>query len=328
MYLQASSNLTKLYYLLAESLSEPDEWLSDCGTEWELYSIADDLTQEIVYPSLAEAVEAIAAVPAETSTDRLKRYQDLLAGKTQPLPIYESLMQEGRLHGMTTFQIWGLYRTVGLNVVGSELPDHVSIELVFLSHMVQQELEDSSNRLQWRKARREFIKQHAAKWMPQLGAIIANTQDPVYRPIGLLLRAIIQAETLPTLRQRPKPSRNAPSILRDDDCTLCGFCAQVCPTHALAITETPDITVLQIVDSQCVSCSRCVHICPEDNLQLVDHFVNNETRPLFQSTRAKCAGCGMPTVSDAEIEAIAKRIGHPKWLDYCSDCRIVFAKDI
>jgi hypothetical protein len=40
------------------------------------------------------------------------------------------------------------------------------------------------------------------------------------------------------------------------------------------------------------------------------------------SERAHCPLCGDPTVSKAELEAVAARLGeHPVWLDACLVCR-------
>lgn len=329
MSIRASSVLSNLYHALAESLSDPLDWFADAGKEWDLYEFALTLSHEIMYPPLGKAVVELASIPSENYDERDKRYRDLLNGSTtEPIPVYESMALEGRLHGMSTFRVWTIYRAAGLNINGAELPDHVSIELAFLSYLVWQELDASHERGQWRKARREFIKQHAAKWLPTLGRVISRSSDPVYRPIGLLLTAIIQAETIPRRRQIAKIQQHLPQLLADKNCTLCGFCAQVCPTQALFVHETHKTTTLQISDEKCVSCDKCVRICPINILQLDGTAPQKSLRILYESPRERCPGCDVPTVSKAEIQAIAEQIGYPRWLDYCSDCRMIFLEDL
>lgn len=329
MSIHASSTLATLYQTLAESLSEPLDWFAYAGKDWVLYTVASELSQAILHRPLQKAVVELASIPSESLRRRDKRYRNLLAGSTtNPVPIYESLALEGRLHGTATFRVWTLYRAAGLNINGAELPDHASIELAFLSYLVQQEANATHERGQWRKARREFIKQHAAQWLPTLGRTLARTPDPIYRPLGLLLTAIIQAEIMPPYKPHSTTERHLPQFIANKTCTLCGFCAQVCPTQALGIHETHETTTLHMLDAKCVSCDKCVRICPSDVLQLEEAPPEKQRRTLYNSPRERCPGCSVPTVSRAEVEAIAAQIGHPRWLDYCSDCRMIFLEDL
>jgi NAD-dependent dihydropyrimidine dehydrogenase PreA subunit/flavodoxin len=42
-----------------------------------------------------------------------------------------------------------------------------------------------------------------------------------------------------------------------ETCTLCGKCAQVCPTAAVAVTDS-----VETVKAECIACTACVKICP------------------------------------------------------------------
>lgn len=43
-----------------------------------------------------------------------------------------------------------------------------------------------------------------------------------------------------------------------DDCDFCGICEKICPTQAIAITETEITTD----SNQCISCGACITVCP------------------------------------------------------------------
>jgi len=324
---KATPSLAKLYQTLAESLSEPPDWLAESGRNWPLYQSALQLANELADPLLQRAVAELALIPSDGLKQWRVRYQALLRSNAQPLPIYESLAREGRLHGAATLRVWTLYQAAGLAVNGPELPDHASVELAFLAKLTQQELQASTEGHLWRKARREFIKQHAGQWLPALGHVIAHSSDLFYRPIGLLLSAVLQAEMLTPRKQSSTTKRRLPQLVSERTCTLCSFCVQVCPTGAMSVQENHAITSLMLNDTKCLACDRCVHICPTSALQSGESNPTQSLRRLYQSERAHCPGCGSPTVSQAELQAVAEQIGNPQWLNYCNNCRIIFLKE-
>ena len=329
MPIKATASLEAVYQALAESLAEPCDWLAQAGRQWPLYQAALALANECAHSALQQAVTEVAQVPSEGLRQWRSRYQALLIqSDAQPLPIYESLAREGRLHSATTLRVWSLYQAAGLAVNGGELPDHASIELAFLAYLTGQEFQATAERHLWRMARLKFIKQHAGQWLPALGRAISRSSDLFYRPIGLLLTAVLQAELTRPRKKLATAERPLPQVSSAQTCTLCSFCAQVCPTQAIRVQETHEFTTLLVNDANCVGCNRCVGICPTATLQLSTSFPEPEPRQLFQSERARCPGCGSPTVSQAELQAIAEQIGNPRWLNYCDECRIIFMKDL
>ncbi len=56
----------------------------------------------------------------------------------------------------------------------------------------------------------------------------------------------------------PRPMAVAP-VTNEDTCTLCGTCADVCPTAAISINES----VATEIDL-CIRCSACIKNCPTD----------------------------------------------------------------
>jgi ferredoxin len=240
--------------------------------------------------------------------------------------LYESAFLTGRILGEATFAVAKCYSLAGLQVEGSELPDGAAPELAFLAHLARHDP----------AAEKEFLKQHAALWLPALGQALAHGPDPVYAAIGQLLSDWIKRAVTP-----PTPAINAqntragriPVLANVDACTLCGFCAQRCPTAALFIRETvnqcsPDVesgmTSLVLLASRCTGCGRCAAVCDTSLLSMQPAAESTPSQPvtLRTSERVPCKACGQPMVSRAELDFVIQQIGHPAWLDYCPACRV------
>ncbi len=315
-----------LYGALAEVLAEPPEWMAAPGREWPLFEIAAGLgpTSE----AARRAVEALAEVRAESTEGRRARYTALFVGAGQPrFWLYESATLTGRILGPATFAVEKLYRAAGLDLVGAELPDHASLELAFLAHLAA--IEQDATLL----AERQFIEQHAGRWLPSLGRALAGSGDEAYAPIGQLLadwlteRAGASAASPVThqVRSAPSPAIRLPAAPHPETCTLCGFCVQVCPVRALAIRESASETVLALNAAACVGCGKCKQICKTRALEMKqlpkELKLSGSWNVLRQSPRAMCRACGEPMVSRAELDFVAAQIGQPAWLDYCLECR-------
>lgn len=318
-----------LYGALAEALAEPPEWMAAPGREWPLFEIAARLgpTSE----AARNAAEALAEVRAESPEARRARYTALFVGTGQPrFWLYESAALTGRILGPATFAVEKLYRLAGLNVqrANAELADHASLELAFLARLAAIEQDATL------PAERQFIEQHAGRWLPNLGRALAGSGDEAYAPIGQLLadwlteRAGVIAVSAVTDQRHSSPSR-LPAVPDPETCTLCGFCVQVCPVRALAIRESASETALALNAAVCVGCGKCERICKAHALEMKQ--APKEPQPstgswnvLRQSPRAMCRACGEPMVSRAELDFVAAQIGRPAWLDYCLECRPLF----
>ncbi|MEK7860964.1 MAG: 4Fe-4S binding protein, partial [Chloroflexota bacterium] len=52
-------------------------------------------------------------------------------------------------------------------------------------------------------------------------------------------------------------------LVRREGCTLCGACAEVCPTGALALADEGASLTLTFDPRRCTACQLCVPRCPE-----------------------------------------------------------------
>lgn len=297
-----------LYAMLAETLAEPPDWMSLPGREWPLYPSVAALASEFQVAS--HHLDCLASIPPEAIHLRRERYAALFASGKPRYWLYESAALTGRVLGPRTFEVAKLYQAAGLEIVGAELPDHVSLELAFLSRLVGSPRE------------KRFLDRHAA-WMIALGRSLSRSGDQVYAPLGALL-----SDWLGAAFARPAPAGKqgkavaVPTLLDPQDCTLCGFCAQVCPPRALRVLEDAENTNLVLDTAACIHCGKCEKVCEF-------HVLKMGTPPagaagqviLRQSPQVGCRHCGQPVVSQAELDYIISQIGEAAWQHLCLDCR-------
>jgi ferredoxin len=247
--------------------------------------------------------------------------------------------------GPETFAVAKLYRAAGLEIIGAELPDHISNELAFLEHLARsaetrfasQEsgfLSCDIGREEILPEEKKFIEDHAGRWLPSLGRALAQSGDEVYAPLGQLLADWMEESARRCGVHHAECGRTSivhhssfhipklPNISQVERCNLCGFCVQACPTRALFIRETQNETALILKEAACIRCGKCERICEAKALTMQPAFnSSSDMITLRQSSRVECRGCGEPMVSQAEFNFVTTQIGHPAWLDYCLECR-------
>ena len=313
----------ELYQLLAETLSEPPEWMAAAGPEWPLFRCAGHL--ENVSEAARQARADLARVPAEPWAARRARYRALFDGLgPAQIWLYESVHLSGKLAGPEMAAVDRLYRITGLQAASAELPDHASLELAFLAHLVRRQIAHGQQKTAWQALERQFIMAHAGRWLPEVGRELLRGKDEVYAPIGRLLAGWLREASLPGCRSSSTRGR-VPALPRAEKCTLCGFCTQVCMTGALTIHETKRETALVLWPVACSGCGKCARVCEKGALKITA----SSTEPILPlkrdslrvSARAVCPACHDPTVSQAELDYVATKIGAPDWLAYCLSCR-------
>ncbi len=346
------SRSADLYALLAELLAEPPEWMSLPGREWPLFDLLTQLAAES--DAARRHLDLVAGIPSEEVDQRRQRYASLFQAGRPRFWLYESAARTGKILGEPTFAMAQLLQAAGMETAGAELPDHISLELAFLSYLVERD-----NISLYEK---QFLEKRGA-WMIDLGRALGQSGDIIYAPIGQLLADWLIERMAPTTQSatdtqhceaspwdatyHPVAQRSGrdttlnhqthstllPVIPNPDDCTLCGFCAQVCPTRALKVLEDRQQTVLALNPAECIHCGKCEKICGTKAIALIGNesqSTKHETRNTQHATRntilrhsplAYCQKCGRPIVSQAELDYIVSQIGDAAWQHLCLDCR-------
>ena len=304
-----------VYHFLAEALSEPPDWLALPGSDWPLTRAAASFTDQ--YPAarerLAPALEALEAVPPGRLEERQKVFKSLLS--SPGLWLNEAGALSGRLLNDATWEIERRYNDAGLEIPGAELPDHASLELEFLSFLSAAEHAD------WHLAEAPFLKQHAGRWLPELGRQLSASRDAVYSPIGKLLTAWL---ALVLSDEKRTPFRD--TVLQPQvsaACILCMVCLSACPVEAIRVQESPQVTRLVLLSEDCHGCGECAQSCDHGAITMAaaEEYVGGSWQVLFASPRGVCLQCGAPLVSEAELSYVSSILGHRSWINSCPDCR-------
>ncbi len=323
--------MSEIYQALAEGLAwPPAAWLSAPGYDWPVYGALAALAEHSGDDRWNQIVLKIAESCLTDIKARQEEYREIFhpSGGT-PVSLYECQHRDGRFPGPSTFAVKNLYARAGLRVEGAEMPDHASLELAFLAYLCQQEARGGMDSAEWRAARRMFVKNHAGKWLPEVGRALLRSGSPAWQALGQVLIASLSKRPGKPLNISPVSQNSTktcpvliPTIEDATLCNLCGFCIQVCPTKALRMHEDEQHTELWLLPKNCIGCSKCAEVCGQAALELEPSFANQETVLLRCSDRAQCPRCGAPTVSQAELDAVADRLGeYPTWLDTCLECR-------
>ena len=313
--------LAEVYRGLAEALAwPPANWLATSGRDWPLYETVVSLASHNRDAGWQQAVIKMTEITPAGISIRYQKYRDIFHPCLgAAIGLYECQHVNGRFPGPATFAVKNLYEQVGMAVEGAEMPDHASVELAFLSYLCQQETKGGAECTEWRRSRWLFIRNHAGKWLPGVGRALLNSGDVAWETLGQVLIASVD------LSKKPQEIRGisnlVPMISDISHCNLCGFCVQVCPTHALIIREDEQQTELCMMPEKCVGCHKCEQVC---NTRALSLAATHQMEPvvLMCSERAHCPQCGTPTVSQAELKAVAAKLGeYPPWLDTCLSCR-------
>lgn len=302
------SDRAGLYALLAETLAEPPDWMSLPGREWPLFETVAGLAS--AFEATRRHLSSLACIPAEEPYRRQERYNAIFGSGRPRFWLYESAAFTGKILGSQTFEMARLYRAAGLEAVGAELPDHISLELAFLSHLAGSSQE------------KQFLESHAA-WMIELGRALSCAGDEVYAPIGSLLADWLEsAFTRPLFTKKKEKKVRVPTLPCPDDCTLCGFCVQVCPTRALKVIEDVKDALLMFKTAECTHCGKCEKICKFSALKMsLPNASEIKLQTLRRSPQVPCQSCGKPVASQAEMNYIVSQIGEAAWQSLCLDCR-------
>ncbi len=323
----------RLYQALADAFEAPlPDWLRKPGRDNPLTEALIAAARELGSQACGYALEQLANAPAQDLTQLRARHARLLVGPGLPLVSpYESWHRDAQMSSSTGQEIAQWYEACGAEAPAGELPDHLCIELAFLAYLYRQEAfalenEQFEDAELWRKQAQRFLRKHPARWIPQTGEALAKQGGAVFGPLGKLLADFVREEADLSRRKRStaKKHKGFPVLARPEACGLCGFCAQVCTTRALYISESDTETNLVLSPARCTGCGACTKTCPDD-LLVLDARQPDEVVALRTSPRAICPSCGNTHVSEAEIEAVVARLEATgplrESLMYCVDCK-------
>lgn len=122
--------------------------------------------------------------------------------KPRLVPLFESVYKEGKLFQDSTFQIARLYDEAGIKL-GEEFklpPDHITLELEFMSYLIYQEIEAIQNGNQDNEEMAlRLQKETMDKHLGQFGLSFADrfsqhANTPFYRVLGDVLKEFIEFE--------------------------------------------------------------------------------------------------------------------------------------
>ncbi|MFH1019463.1 MAG: molecular chaperone TorD family protein [Pseudomonadota bacterium] len=199
--MQATLRQSDAYRLLAACFYQPDR---EMFVEENLCAKLAGLMQEISLPAVGEACLRMAQSLAENSQDELLvEYSGLFLGPFgAPAHPYGSvyLEKERKLMGDSTMEVLKIYAESGVKYEGDEPPDHIAIELEFMSFLegrIAQAVSESNqaDRAGFSAIRARFFNRLLASWAPILGNILKEQATLVfYRDLGECLLGFIGAE--------------------------------------------------------------------------------------------------------------------------------------
>jgi putative dimethyl sulfoxide reductase chaperone len=190
-----------LHSLLAKAMNYPDEQLSESIASGEFAETLCDLLKALGHDQLGKEVrrfgrEAQRGKAKDLLLDLEKDYTRMFfASKPRLAYLFESVYREGKLLQESTFEIAGLYRDAGL-VLNEDFrlpPDHIAVELEFLSFLFFKEIEGHrSHKHEAAEYARELqaavIDRHLRSFAQSLAEkMTRHANTSFYRTIGTVL---------------------------------------------------------------------------------------------------------------------------------------------
>jgi TorA maturation chaperone TorD len=135
--------------------------------------------------------------------EHLRLFGGLTYGRSPPPP-YESVWRgEGKLMGKVTSSVLRTYNEAGMELASgtTEPPDHVGVELSYLSYLCSKEADahrscDSTEMARYSRMQYDFLRQHVVRWVPSFCQHIARADTTgFYQGIAILTREFLLADS-------------------------------------------------------------------------------------------------------------------------------------
>jgi formate hydrogenlyase subunit 6 len=115
-------------------------------------------------------------------------------------------------------------------------------------------------------------------------------------------------------------------------CTGCGACADVCPKHAIKITQGDGFSFLQHRYGVCLYCRQCARICPQKAISFSGTYEPGEFYTTLNSDERNklemevCRMCGSafatkPMLANVNKSLQESSIPVPENFNLCPKCR-------
>jgi len=116
-------------------------------------------------------------------------------------PPYESIYRDDQRLVMSKYasEVWKFYDQIGLTLRSNlnELPDHISLELEFVSELLARAIRLKKERDYYLKLKNKFLAEHILKWIPQFcHDVEAYTKLDYYRELAKLCDTHIRSENI------------------------------------------------------------------------------------------------------------------------------------
>lgn len=151
-------------------------------------------------------LERLGDLPEDEAEALRAEYTTLfIAGvKGRSCPPYESVHIGAGPYGSGSIgaAVEAVYAEAGLAVGGAaegELPDHIAVELDFLSYLCGREAgaASSNEALAWRRRQRKFLEEHLLRWLPAFEQGLAATMpEGFYRKVARAAREFAEHDML------------------------------------------------------------------------------------------------------------------------------------
>lgn len=185
--------------------------LADC------YQRPDDETVEKI-TALTDVLKTICAIGASYTAslatglqknfalDHIKvDYARLFLGPfTMPAAPYGSVYLDGKrqLMGDSTLDVLGRYRRAGLKIASdfSDPPDHIAVELEFMSYLIFKAIESSGNSdtakmVDFFETQKYFLEDHLGAWIFEfVDAVVKNAQTAFYLNLAKATAAFLKSD--------------------------------------------------------------------------------------------------------------------------------------
>ena len=144
----------------------------------------------------------------ELLQDLAVEYARLFLGPGKHISPHESVHHQrddgqwGQLWGESTAQVKKFIESSGLEFTSeyTGLPDHISVELEFMQHVVLSEgqaweADDNEMAILCLKNEKKFVDEHLSRWIPDFCEKVVETADwPFYREMARLTQTFIEFE--------------------------------------------------------------------------------------------------------------------------------------